>query len=394
MPKADRAKLATLSRDVFQASGRLLGTVHSEVVRRKIAALIREMNCYYSNLIEGHKTKPGDIQRALRQDLSGDEKRRENQLLSLAHIQVEALMEERLKNEESIDVYSQEFLRWIHHEFYTHLPESLRFALTEEGEKIKVVPGELRKIMVEVGRHTPPHFDSLDTFLTRFQKFYGTSNIFETNRLVAIAAAHHRLAWIHPFIDGNGRVTRLHSQALMIKHGLASHGLWTLSRGLARYRKHYYESLQEADRRRMNDYDGRGNLSDKGLSHFCSFFLETMLDQINFMTEILDLPRLRKRVEHHFQFQALHLTHYREEMMRIVRTLVDEGEFQRTRVQEITGKGATISAKIIKQGLKEELFATPSPKGMLQINFPEQVLESYFPRLFLDLPSGSEEESR
>jgi len=393
LPKTDRAILSTLSRDIFQASGCLLGMVHSKVVRKKMASLIREMNCYYSNLIEGHKTKPRDIQRALIQDFSGNEKKRENQLLSLAHIQVEELMEERLRNEESMDVYSQDFLCWIHHEFYTHLPESLRFAFTEEGEKINIVPGEFRKTMVAVGRHTPPHFDSLDTFLTRFKRFYGDSKIYDTDRLIAIAAAHHRLAWIHPFLDGNGRVMRLHSQALMIKHGLASHGLWTLSRGLARYRERYYKLLQEADRRRINDYDGRGNLSDKGLSAFCSFFLETMLDQINFMTEIFDLPRLRKRVEHHFQFQALHITQYREEKMRVVKNLIEEGEIQRTKIQEITGKGATISAKIIKQGLEEELFVTPSAKGVLQINFPEQVLESYFPRLFLDLPSRSEEEN-
>jgi len=111
------------------------------------------------------------------------------------------------------------------------------------------------------------------------------------------------------------------------------------------------------------------------------------------MTEIFDLPRLRKRVEHHFQFQALHITQYREEKMRVVKNLIEEGEIQRTKIQEITGKGATISAKIIKQGLEEELFVTPSAKGVLQINFPEQVLESYFPRLFLDLPSRSEEEN-
>lgn len=91
-------------------------------------------------------------------------------------------------------------------------------------------------------------------------------------------------------------------------------------------------------------------------------------------------------LEHYFQFQALHLKHYREELMRVVRTLVDEGEIPRSRVQEITGKAATVSAEIIKLGLEEVFFDTPSPKGQLRAAFPAKVHDFYFPQLFLDLP--------
>jgi Fic family protein len=245
--------------------------------------------------------------------------------------------------------------------------------------------------MVDVGRHTPPHFDALPGFLARFHAGYGGKDILETERLTAIAAAHHRLAWIHPFGDGNGRVVRLHSQALLIRHGLDGRGLWTLSRGLARSRQRYYAALDAADQGRRNDLDGRGNLSDAALTGFCVFFLETMLDQIQFMSGLLDLPTLRTRVERYFQFEALHLSRYREELMRVVRTLVDEGEIPRTRVREITGKGATVSVEIIKLGLEEGLLKTPSPKGPLRPAFPAKVHEFYFPQLFLDLavePAG------
>ena len=61
----------------------------------------------------------------------------------------------------------------------------------------------------------------------------------------------------------------------------------------------------------------------------------------------------------------------------------------RTRVQEITGKAATVSAQIIKLGLEESYFETPSPKGPLRIAFPAKVHEFYFPQLFLDLPVES-----
>jgi hypothetical protein len=243
--------------------------------------------------------------------------------------------------------------------------------------------------MVDVGKHTPPDFAALPKFLNRFHSFYGDEQILETDRLVVIAAAHHRLAWIHPFGDGNGRVIRLHSHAQLIHHGIDGHGLWTLSRGLARWRQRYFAWLEAADQGRRGDLDGRGNLSDAALADFCVFFLETMLDQIQFMSGLLGLPALRTRVERYFQFQALHLDRYRDELMRVARSLVDEGEIPRSRVQEITGKGATVSAEIIKLGLDEGYFDTPSPKGLLRVAFPTKVHDFYFPQLFLDLPVES-----
>ena len=385
LPKGQSGRLAELTCEILKASGQLAGQVHSPLVLKRVADLVREMNCYYSNLIEGHKTIPRDIERAMQRDFSHDPIQRDNQQLGLAHIAVEKLMEERLASEPT-DVYSPDFICWLHREFYTRLPESLHWATTHSGERYQIKPGCLRDFMVDVGKHTPPDFAALPKFLNRFHSGYGDKHILETNRLVAIAAAHHRLAWIHPFGDGNGRVIRLQSHAQLIRHGIAGHGLWTLSRGLARSRQRYFASLAAADSGRRNDLDGRGNLSDADLTSFCVFFLETMLDQIRFMSGLLGLPALRTRVERYFQFQALHLKRYREEIMRVTRTLVDEGEIPRARVQKITGKAATVSVEIIKLGLDEGYFETPSPKGPLRVAFPAKIHDFYFPQLFLDLP--------
>ena len=385
LPKGKIDRLSELTCQILKAAGRLTGQVHSPLVLKRVADLVREMNCYYSNLIEGHKTMPRDIERAMKCDFSHDQTQRDNQQLSLAHIAVEKLMEERLAGE-AVDVYSPDFICWLHHEFYTRLPEQLHWATTKSGQRYQITPGCLRDFMVDVGQHTPPDFDALPTFLSRFHCFYGDKHILEGDRLVVVAAAHHRLAWIHPFGDGNGRVIRLHSHGQLIRYEIAGQGLWTLSRGLARWRQRYYAHLEAADSSRRNDLDGRGNLSDAALADFCVFFLETMLDQIQFMSGLLGLPALRTRVERYFQFQALHLDRYRQEIMRVARTLVDEGEIPRARVQEITGKAATVSAEIIKLGLEEGFFETPSPKGLLRVAFPAKVHEFYFPQLFLDLP--------
>jgi Fic family protein len=389
LPDLRRVELADLSQKITLAVGALQGVVRSAIVRDKIAALVREMNCYYSNLIEGHKTLPRDIERAQRADFFRDRKQKENQLLAVAHIQTEEAMFAHLP-ESGVDVYSPEFLCWIHREFYRRLPESMHISRTTTGIEYRTVPGQLRDYMVDVGTHTPPDFTALPAFLNRFREAYSSPDILATNRLIVIAAAHHRLAWIHPFGDGNGRVARLHSHALLHHHGLDGHGLWTLSRGLARARQAYFARLQEADQPRRNDYDGRGNLSEQGLALFCQFFLETVLDQVRFMGDLLKLSDLRTRIERYFTYEALHLTKYREEIMRVVSALVDEGEFARERVSAITGKGSTTTVEIIKLGLREGYIESPSAKGKLRIAFPAKVLPSYFPGLFIDLPVESE----
>lgn len=386
MPQTARGRLAELSFEILQESGRLAGLVRSGWVFLEVAAVVRGMNCYYSNLIEGHQTSPRDIERAMAKDFSGDLTERANQLLAYAHMEVERELVEHLE-QGGVDVYSVEFVCEIHRRFYERLPEEFRMARTATGGAYQIVPGTLRNFMVDVGRHTPPHFVAVGSFLGRFRDFYSSSGIPKTECLVAVAAAHHRLAWIHPFGDGNGRVARLHSQALLAHYGVAGLGLWTLSRGLARRRGDYYRFLEMADRGRVNDYDGRGNLSDAGLGAFCVFFLETMLDQVRFMGSVLDILQLRARVERYFQF--LEGESYNEAFAGIMRVLVDEGEIPRSRVREITGKGATVVAEIVKRGLEVGYFCSPSPKGVLRVAFPEQMREAIFPKLYF--PAGSNE---
>jgi hypothetical protein len=64
MPIAERGRLAELSFEILQESGRLSGLVRSPWVFQEVASVVRGMNCYYSNLIEGHRTSPRDIERA------------------------------------------------------------------------------------------------------------------------------------------------------------------------------------------------------------------------------------------------------------------------------------------------------------------------------------------
>lgn len=279
LPQSAQPELEELACEILLYAGKLSGQVPAEITRHRIALLVRTMNSYYSNLIEGHKTLPRDIERAQRQDYSADPARRENQHLTKAHIEVEEAMIERLHAEPTLSVHSSDFLCWLHGEFYRRLPDELHFSKDRRGRPYRIEPGALRTFEVDVGRHQPPYSGALPGYLARFEAFYDSAEILPTRQLVAAAAAHHRLAWIHPFGDGNGRIARLHSHACLVRRKVDGFGLWTLSRGLARQRQQYYERLAAADQRRRNDFDGRGNLSDRALGDFCLFMLRTGRDR-------------------------------------------------------------------------------------------------------------------
>lgn len=386
LPESSRPALDELTCEILRKTGELSAHLPSPVVRARVAELVREMNSYYSNLIEGHTTLPRDIERAMRKDYSSNPEKRANQHLSRAHIEVETLMSDRLQKETELSIHSPEFLCWLHREFYERLPEELHYSKDRKGEKYRIEPGVLRVFEVDVGRHQPPAFEALPKLLARFASFYESDRILPSGQLVALASAHHQLAWIHPFGDGNGRIARLYSRAWLIRRKADALGLWTLSRGLARKRQSYYQHLSDADSARRNDYDGRGNLSDRALGEFCIFFLRTMLDQIDFMGGLLQLHSLSKRIERHLHFDALELrAKERERLGRLLKAALIEGEIERGRVAEIVGLRGTAARGIIQLALRQGLLDSQTERGPLSLVFSSKTLESYFPQLYQDL---------
>ena len=118
----------------------------------------------------------------------------------------------------------------------------------EQSRKIRLIPGALREGDVVVGRHLPPPAEALPAFLQRFERAYSPENLSKVRQVIAVAAAHHRFLWIHPFYDGNGRVARLMSHALFRRLGVGN-SLWSVARGLARNVGDYKSLLMAADAR-------------------------------------------------------------------------------------------------------------------------------------------------
>jgi Fic family protein len=378
-------ELHDLSVEVIRKSAQLSAMLHP-LTRRGVRDLLREMNSYYSNLIEGHNTHPREIEKALREEYSHDSAERALQHESVAHIHVQKILEEKLKKEPSINICSADFLCWIHKEFYDRLPEEFRIVKAHNGEKVRIHPGQLREREVEVGRHLPPTFNALRAFIDRFSEVYEPSKLSAVDRVVAAAASHHRLAWIHPFLDGNGRVTRLYTDVYLVQSGVDGHGLWTMARGLARKRDDYMAALTWGDADRQNDYDGRGNLSQIGLIKFCQFFLETAIDQINFMSSLLELDGIQQRIQGFVEFQAS-LGELKPEARYILTDVLLRGEVARGEAARITGMPER-SARIVLGQLQDKgLLVSDTPKSPVRLGFPTMAVGYYFPRLY---PEGVE----
>src|SRR5207302_2132037 len=135
--------------------------------------------------------------------------------------------------------------------------------------------------------------------MRHFESRYRFRELGKAGRVLAIPAAHHRLNYIHPFPDGNGRVSRLMSHAMGHSAGIGAHGLWSISRGLARglkSRTEYKQMMDMADTPRQGDLDGRGNLSERALITFIEWFLQICLDQIRFMSGLFEIESLARRL--------------------------------------------------------------------------------------------------
>jgi Fic family protein len=354
----------------------------------ELRVLLRSMNSYYTNRIEGQHTRPHEIEQALRQDFSQDAVLAAKQRLAVAHIQAEDQLERRYPGQPgALALYTVDAVRDIHQELFGHLPAA--DLVTPEGEPI--VPGAQRLCEVRVGQHVAPAFASVPRFLERWGSFYGGVRRGEA-ALVAMAAAHQRLGWIHPFIDGNGRVMRLHTHTLLSALGYTG-GLWSPLRGFARSTERYYALLADSDSLRRGDLDGRGNLSEQALMAWIDYVLETCLDQVSFMAGMLDFETLKARIEACLVFEATVLkSGVRQESLRGLHYLFLSGEeMARGDFKAMMGmsdRGATDAlGALVRRGF----LKADSPQGKVRFGLPQHALRFLFPRLWPEAEADADQ---
>jgi Fic family protein len=355
-----------------------------------LAPRLRAMSSYYTNKIEGQHTRPADIERALRHEFDADAGLAKRQRLALAHIEVESELEQAVAAAPLTSLYSPEFICRLHARLYEKLPEHDR--LTDEG--LPIVPGEYRQRDVTAGRHLAPPWTQIADLLRGWAELYGSLPGME-KMVIGAACAHHRLAWVHPFIDGNGRTARLHTHLVLHALGL-THGLWSPMRGLARTQEQYYARLNNADLPRRNDYDGRGPLSQEELVAFARYLLEVCLDQVRFMSNMLELDALRERLRQLLRYlqdnpwqMGSEKSSVKIEALEALHYAAIAGPLERGRFIAMTGLGERAGRRVLASLIDFGVLAAETTRAPVTFAVPLQSLRFLFPRLWPEAEADS-----
>lgn len=371
LPQKDLDGFRSRAAAIGDASLRLAGKAHPSTLAR-LRELLRAMNSYYSNRIEGQSTHPLNIERALKRDFSDQPETAKLQRIALAHIQAERELEARVEN--GANALTAEFALDAHRAMYDRLSAADR--TSPDGAVVR--PGEIRGDTVRVGRHVPPEPRSIGRFLARYEEVYAAKRS-HPERWIAIACAHQRLAWVHPFVDGNGRAARLVTHAALYP---ITGGLWSVARGLARTRDEYYARLADADAPRRGDLDGRGNLSEEGLRRWTGFFLDVCADQSDFMGRLLDLDGMKARITALIAFRSTADRRIRAEAVLALHHLFTAGPASRAEFRQLTGLGQRTAQGLLSRLLATGLVESETPLGPVRFGMPLDALQFLFPDLY------------
>lgn len=365
------SKAGDLARDATLLAGKR--------VPPELRVLLRSMNSYYTNRIEGQHTRPHEIEQALRQDFSANKELAARQRLAVAHIEAEAVLEQRYAGEGGVRaLYSVAAVQDVHKELFARLPP----ADLEVAQGQTVAPGAWREQEVRVGQHIAPAAASVPQFIDCWAQRYGAVRRGEA-ALVAMACAHQRLGWVHPFMDGNGRVMRLHSHVILSAQGYTN-GLWSPLRGFARGQDRYYALLADADSLRRGDLDGRGNLSEQALIAWADYVLDVCRDQVQFMARMLDFDLIKDRIEAALVFESAVLkSGVRKEALRPLHYLFLSGEeMARGEFKTMLGLSDRLATDALGALVKRGLLKSDSPQGKVRFGLPQHALRFLFPRLW------------
>ncbi|RUM24380.1 Fic family protein [Rhizobium vallis] len=340
-----------------------------------LADLVRTVNCYYDLLIEGRNIQPVDVQQAILGNFRDDNERRDVQLEALAYVAVQ-----RWIDNEDASPFSLKNICETHWRFYKALAQGLLLSTGENAETANAKPGALRTCDVRVGHRTAISPGAVPRFLTHMEETYDSGG--RIDRILASAYGHHRLLWVQPFPEGNGRIARLLSHRAL-RSVLRTDGLWSVVRGLALRKREYRTLLQSCDEpsQAAVSREERGPLSEGAFADFTRFFIETCIDQIDFMSEIIQPHSLRGRaltwVQH--EIKAGQLPRGAE---MVVNAILYRGELDRGEVAILARASDRSARRVTAALIKSGVVTAESSRSTLRLSFPAGLAVRFFPELF------------
>lgn len=157
-----------------------------------------------------------------------------------------------------------------------------------ENEPGDATPGKFRTKEVEItkSKHVPPIGVKVSDYMQELVDFANEDHANQDYLLVA-AIFHHRFTWIHPFTNGNGRVVRLLTYAMLqlMGYGVTKNRLLNPTAIFFADRNRYYSHLASAD-----------TGAEEGLLLWSDYFLGGLLEEINKIDRLLDKEYVRDTI--------------------------------------------------------------------------------------------------
>ena len=158
--------------------------------------------------------------------------------------------------------------------------------LQREGDRS---PGQYRSgpVQIAAAPHLPPDALEVPGYMAELTAFVNQAHPPKYD-LMKVALAHHRFAWVHPFGNGNGRVVRLMTHALLIKYGFQVAAAGRLLNPAAVFcadRNRYYSLLSQAD-----------SGAEADLEAWCLYVLAGIRDELQKVIRLSDYAHLQAQV--------------------------------------------------------------------------------------------------
>ncbi len=346
-----------------------------EALKRPLIALLRVVDAHFGDAMGMlHPLHPEDIEGGLQGRFLNCARDRARQCEAVAHVRAAEWLDRETAN---------------YHPAGEYVLGTLHRLLGEEGfpeNRPAFDPGRYRRDTVSVGAHDPVGPEDVPRCMRRFEDTYTVLSPSDT--MMNAAAMHHRLLWIHPFRDGNGRAARLVTRQFL--SGAMGSLYWSLARGLALEKPAYFSFLKVCDRGRFDSRDGPGPLSRGALVAFTEWFLTACIGQIGFMTECCTPSVLQDRIRR-WAAEEEAAGRLPEESGTVLVAAMDEGCLTRGRVGEIAGRGIHHGRLIVKMLQARGLLATRhGPRSPLHPALPVSAARAWFPGLFPALQQAEE----
>lgn len=201
-------------------------TQYRNLDNAKIQEAIAIEYTYESNRIEGNTLTLQETQLVIEKGLTIGGKSLKEHLEAINHNEAIDFISDLAKNNEPLN---ERNLLQIHAIILNSIDK-------ENAGRYRKVP-----VLISGSMHTPPQPYLVPKLMEDFFLFY-EENKSSLHPVVLSAEMHERLATIHPFIDGNGRTSRLVMNLILLQNGFPIANI----KGDTESRMKYYNALENS----------------------------------------------------------------------------------------------------------------------------------------------------